>query len=186
MKVVCIFELSETNGKLFTAQFEGEEEDEAGRPQNAFSKLRAEWSDPNWFRAFFSKFKQDHFKFYGKSNLTRSMLEAIDFADDLFEDLMESAKSDDLQKIFKPLNNSEKYQTYDLQSLKAKGAERKSYLRIYAVRYGDEFVITGGTIKLTKYMEDRNHTQLEKHKLDTVVEFLSRNGVEGNIVYLDK
>jgi len=59
-------------------------------------------------------------------------------------------------------------------------------LRIYALRYGDGFVIKGGTIKLTEYMDDRNDTKREKHKLNTVVEFLSRNGIEGKIVYLDK
>jgi hypothetical protein len=69
MKVVCIFELSEKNGKIFAAQFEGEEKNEEGEPQNAFSKLRAEWADPGWFRSFFLKFKQDHFKFYGSRKL---------------------------------------------------------------------------------------------------------------------
>jgi len=186
MEVICIFELFDTNGKLFAAQFEGEEEDEAGHPQHAFSKLTAEWSDSSWFRAFFSKFKQDYFNFYGSSNINRLVLEAIDFADNLFEDLTKYSKSDELDKIFKPLNNSDKDQTYERQSLKAKGSEVKSYLRIYAVRYGDEFVITGGTVKLTHWMKDRDHTRLEKHKLDTVVKFLSRNGIEGKIVYLDK
>ena len=52
-KVVRIFELSGTNRKLFSAQFEGEELDDAGEIQNAFSKVRADWSNSNWFRSFF-------------------------------------------------------------------------------------------------------------------------------------
>jgi hypothetical protein len=51
-KVVRIFELSGTNRKLFSAQFEGEELDDSGGIQNAFSKVRADWSNPIWFNHF--------------------------------------------------------------------------------------------------------------------------------------
>ena len=79
------------------------------------------------------------------------------FTDDLFEELAEHAGTGDLESLFKPLDNSENVQVYELQKLKVKGRERKSYLRVYAVRFGDEFVITGGTLKLTKFMKDRPH-----------------------------
>lgn len=92
---------------------------------------------------------------------------------------MEHAISGDLNSLFHPLDNREADQIYELQKLKAKGAERKSYLRIYAVKYGDEFVITGGTIKLTEYMGDRPHTKVEINKLDAVVEFLRKMILKG-------
>ncbi|KPQ18997.1 MAG: hypothetical protein HLUCCX10_04240 [Algoriphagus marincola HL-49] len=186
MKVVCIFELAGTKGKLFAAQFEGEEKDEKGKVQNAFSKLRAEWKDPTWFRSFFTEFRQDYFNFYGSAKLNSIVKEALDFADDLFEELADHVISGDLESLFKPLENSEKDQIYELQKLKVKGEERKSYLRLYAVRFRDEFVITGGTVKLTRFMKDRPHTKLEIIRLEAAVEFLRQNDIEGKVVYIEK
>jgi hypothetical protein len=72
---------------------------------------------------------------------------------------------------------------YELQMHKAKGGEYKSWLRIYAIKYGDAFVITGGAIKLTNRMEDRPHTKHELYKLQLVKEYLNLGDVE--FVYLD-
>jgi hypothetical protein len=186
MKVMCIFELLGAKGKLYAVQFEGEELNKQGEVQHAFSKLRSEWSDPNWFRSFFKEFRQDYYHFYGSDNLNSLVKEALEFADDLFEDLASHAISGDLDSLFKPLENIEKGQAYEMQKLKAKGLERKSYLRIYAVRFRDEFVITGGAIKLTRSMKDRPHTKSELVRLEAVVQFLKQNKIEGKIVYLEK
>lgn len=185
-KVVRIFELSGTNRKLFSAQFEGEELADTGEIQHAFSKVRAEWRDPNWFRSFFTEFRQDYFNFYGSARLNSIVSEALEFADDLFDELAVHVVSGDLESLFKPLENSEDVSIYELQKLKVKGRERKSYLRLYAVRFRDEFVITGGTIKLTKFMRDRPHTKLALHRLEAVVQFLRQNDMEGKIVYLER
>jgi hypothetical protein len=185
-KVVRIFELSGTNRKLFSAQFEGEELDDTGEIQNAFSKVRADWSNSNWFRSFFTEFRQDYFGFYGSAELNRIVIEAIEFADDLFEELAEHVVKGDLESLFKPLENSENALIYELQKLKAKGRERKSYLRLYAVRFRDEFVITGGAIKLTKFMRDRPHTRLALNRLEAVAQFLRQNDMEGKIIYLER
>jgi hypothetical protein len=98
---------------------------------------------------------------------------------------MTATISGNLSHLFKPLDNFEFGDEYDFQKLKAKGEQRKSYLRIYAIRYGDEFVISGGAIKLTNYMDDRLHTKLEKYKLEAVVTFLKQKDLESKIVYLD-
>ena len=185
-KVVRIFELSGTNRKLFSAQFEGEELASTGEVQNAFSKVRAEWRDPNWFRSFFTEFRQDYFDFYGSARLNRIVIEALEFADDLFEELAEHVVLGDLESLFKPLENSENVQIYELQKLKVKGRERKSYLRRYAVRFRDEFVITGGAVKLTKFMKDRPHTRLALNRLEAVAQFLRQNDIKGKIIYLER
>jgi hypothetical protein len=184
-KVIRIFELSGTNRKLFSAQFEGEELDATGKTQNAFSKVRADWRNPNWFRSFFTEFRQDYVDFYGSDKLNRIVIEAIEFADDLFEKLAEHAVKGDLESLFKPLENSENTLIYELQKLKAKGRERKSYLRLYAVRFRDEYVITGGALKLTKFMKDRPHTRLALHRLEAVAQFLRQKDMEGKIIYLE-
>lgn len=184
-KVVRIFELSGTNRKLFSAQFEGEDLDETGKIQSAFSKVRADWSNPIWFRSFFTEFRKDYFDFYGSAKLNRIVIEALEFADDLFEELAVHVVLGDLESFFKPLENSENAQIYEFQKLKVKGRERKSYLRLYAVRFGDEFVITGGAIKLTKFMRDRPHTRLELNRLEAAAQFLRQNDIEGKIIYLE-
>lgn len=171
---------------MFSAQFEGEELADTGEIQHAFSKVRAEWRDPNWLRSFFTDFRKDYFNFYGPARLNRMVIEALEFADDLFEEIADHVVSGDLESLFKPLENSEDVSIYELQKLKVKGRERKSYLRLYAVRFRDEFVITGGTIKLTRFMRDRQHTKLALHRLEAVVQFLRQNDLEGKIVYLER
>lgn len=48
-----------------------------------------------------------------------------------------------------------------------------SWLRIYAIKLSQGvYVITGGAIKLTLKMEERNHTKVELAKLENVRRFL--------------
>jgi hypothetical protein len=47
-------------------------------------------------------------------------------------------------------------------------------LRLYAIRVAPNlFVITGGTIKLTHRMEEREHTHVELEKLEKVKRYLA-------------
>lgn len=82
LKVVRISELLGTNRKLFSAQFEGDEIDGTGEVQHAFSKVRADWKNSNWFKLFFIEFRQDYFDFYGSARLNGMVKEAIEFAND--------------------------------------------------------------------------------------------------------
>jgi hypothetical protein len=78
-----------------------------------------------------------------------------------------------LEEFFKPLDNQE-YQITILS--KQKG--RRNHLRIYALKIDDNcFVITGGAIKFTHFMEDRVHTDEERMKLNRCKQFLNENGV---------
>ena len=53
-----------------------------------------------------------------------------------------------------------------------------SWLRIYAIRLSEGvYVITGGAIKLTLKMEEREHTQLELVKMEKVRRFLLEKDV---------
>ena len=52
-------------------------------------------------------------------------------------------------------------------------------LRLYAIRLGiNEYVVTGGTIKLTKGLQERTHTAHELTKLNQVSSFLKRLGID--------
>jgi hypothetical protein len=48
-----------------------------------------------------------------------------------------------------------------------------SWLRIYAIRLADGvYIVTGGAIKLTATMQEREHTLKELYKIDQVRRFL--------------
>ncbi|UCS91946.1 hypothetical protein KZP23_14565 [Echinicola marina] len=178
MKVLRIFECA--NEKLYAAQYDTDERD-------ALVILQNQWSDPQYLREFFDEFDRDFRKFYGNVNVNKRILETIDEADELIGLLFDLCEEGgDLDEIFKPLDNQEKEtSSYSLQALKGKGSHRKSYLRIYALRYGSTYIITGGAIKLTATMQERPHTKTELYKLDLVKRFLKDKNAEGQFVYLD-
>jgi len=56
---------------------------------------------------------------------------------------------------------------------------------IYAVKFRDWYIITGGAIKLTDQMDSRPHLKTELHKLTLVKKFLQENEDADSFVYLD-
>ena len=64
---------------------------------------------------------------------------------------------------------------------KAKGARvsgHASWLRLYAIKLDDGiFLITGGAIKLTHLMQERQHTLIELRRMEMVRNYLIENGV---------
>ncbi|WP_143016786.1 hypothetical protein [Dyadobacter soli] len=76
--------------------------------------------------------------------------------------------NENLSMLFKPLGNII-IRPGELEKCKARGAGAKSWLRIYAVRLEvNEFVISGGSIKLTRTMNERPHLLKELKKLACV------------------
>lgn len=179
MKIVSIFE--RTKDCLFAVKYEGSDLD-------ALELLQEKWADPLDLREFFKQYKQDYENYYGKASLSQIVEKAIDDADALFETLFKLAEDESgkhLSEFFKPLHNKEARTAYELQQLKAYGTLNNSFLRIYAIRYGDSYVITGGAIKLTDQMKDRKHTKEELYKLDLVRGYLKEKGEDGEFVYLE-
>jgi hypothetical protein len=82
-----------------------------------------------------------------------------------------------IQTLFKPLNNSE-YRIVQLSKNKAYGNRNQSWLRIYAIKVDvNTFVVTGGAIKLTRTMNEREHTSLELIKLTRCRDYLREEGL---------
>ena len=97
---------------------------------------------------------------------------------------MDISPEADLDKIFRPLENS-RFADMLLGKEKARLKERNrhaSWLRIYAIKLEPGiYVITGGAIKLTRTMQEREHTLLELEKMEQVRRFL----LEQNIIDKD-
>ena len=96
-----------------------------------------------------------------------------------------------LDAIFRPLENS-RIADITLGKEKARLRQRmqhSSWLRIYAIKLANGvYIITGGAIKLTATMQEREHTQAELTKMEIVRNFLLNEGIiddDGFIEYLN-
>ena len=159
MKIVRIF-----GEKLFAFHYANEDENELGR-------LLDLWSDVGYLYQFLKENKQD-IGSLSIGKLTEQIISDAEYINDFLERLSNN-ENEKLEYFFKPLYNSE-YQ-FQLLSLQ-KG--RKNYLRIYALRIDENcFVVTGGAIKLTHMMEDREHTARELQKLKVAKQFLKDNDI---------
>ena len=178
MEIVPIFKLPNT--KLLAIKYDGQK-------RNAYEKLEEQWQSTDYLRKFFLKFKDDYFKEYGKRDLANLVKDSKRLSYELFERLKRVAQnSNSIAKSFKPLDNRESEGiTYEFQKLKTKGEERKSYLRIYAIKYRDSIIVTGGAIKLIKEMKKRPHTKSEINKLELVRKFLEKDSPDLISGYLD-
>lgn len=155
-----------------------------------FKRIFEAWSDVEYLESFFEEHKADLQKeFYNYINVEDAIFQTLDEANELEQKLIEIAENgktnnnENLQTIFKPLNNQDKnkYPIPDYQESKIYGSKRKSWLRIYAIRIEKNvFIITGGAIKLVPRINDRDHLKDELKKLEKVKEFLIEEGILDN------
>lgn len=115
-------------------------------------------------------------------------IERLDVAvNDTFEDaealqelVLEIPYTENLDEVFTPLGMTDN-RNQELTREKARNWDRNrhaSWLRIYAIRLEPNvYVITGGAIKLTRMMQEREHTALELKKLNQCRDFLKANGI---------
>lgn len=154
---------------------------------NELYRLLDEWGDVLALEEFFSRYLNDlsYFKVTSISEAIRDTLEDRDELERVFLD-----STTNLEELFKPLDNRVAVPR-DIEEMKTKPSKRRhpSWLRIYAIRLTDgKYIITGGAIKLTKEMRDREHTEKELVKIDKVRAFLKDNDIfddESFIEYLE-
>ncbi|MCD6090056.1 MAG: hypothetical protein J7J72_01020 [Bacteroidales bacterium] len=152
---------------------------------NEFSRLFEDWSDIEFLESFFEEHKQDlqsgFYKNISIEDAVEQTLIEADGLEQLIKKIAVKGKSDDyqnLQTLFKPLNNRDEYPIPDYQKTKVYGSARNSWLRMYAIRIeSNTFVITGGAIKLTRTMNERTHLLEELEKLKSVKQALIEEGI---------
>ena len=90
--------------------------------------------------------------------------------------------------LFHPLSLADN-RAHELTREKARNwdrAQHPSWLRIYAIRIEPNvYIVTGGAIKLTATMQEREHTQKELDKLNACRDFLKQNGVFDQDSFVD-
>ena len=138
------------------------------------------WNNINYLLDFFLSNMEDLKAFFKINRIREAIRDSLEDAEVLQKLILEFPYTENLDGLFHPLSLSDNRVT-ELSREKARNWEREnhtSWLRVYAIRVEkDVFIITGGAIKLTHYMKDREHTQLELEKLNKCRDFLKANGV---------
>ena len=137
------------------------------------------WNDVVWLRNFFVSNQADLNEYYHVS-IEDAIWDTIEDSEKIENMLMQLAEGDDLDTLFRPLDNNETTESL-LQKDKARLKKRSthsSWLRIYAIRLSTgAYIITGGAIKLTLKMEEREHTRQELDKIEKVRNFLINESI---------
>lgn len=102
--------------------------------------------------------------------------DANDFLSVLYdmEYMRESEIFEKLTNLFKPLSLSEYTENVRKKAYNPFG---KGWLRIYAIKIKDSFIVIGGAIKLTEKMYQGDQTQDILKKFDEVLDYLRQNHI---------
>ena len=101
---------------------------------------------------------------------------------------MDISPDADLSRLFRPLDNN---QTSDFMLQKEKARLKRtighsSWLRLYAIKLTPGvYIITGGAIKLTATMQEREHTRKELVKMDKVRRYLLEENIIDDDGFID-
>jgi hypothetical protein len=161
------------DGRLWSVRYEGEDD-------NALFKSFALWNDVEWLRNFFCENKEDLASFFKITNVNEAIYDTIEDSDTLACLILDLSPDADLERLFRPLDNRQTAALMlDKEKAKLKNNVRHpSWLRLYAIRLEEGvFIVTGGAIKLTATMSEREHTLRELEKMEKVRNFLLDEGI---------
>ena len=114
------------------------------------------------------------------TDVNQAIYDTIDDSERLQCLIMDISPEADLDKLFCPLDNS---RTSEMILGKEKARlhntpKHASWLRIYAIKLEPGiYVITGGAIKLTRTMQEREHTLVELARMEKVRRFMLDNNI---------
>lgn len=169
------------DGRLWAVRYDDEND-------NVLYKLFDMWSDVAWLRDFFKKNINDLSSFFKITDVNQAIYDTIEDNYDLQCLIMDISPDADLDKIFRPLDNN---RTAEVLLGKEKARLKKhtkhpSWLRIYALKLSAGiYIVTGGAIKLTATMQEREHTLSELHKMELVRQFLLNENIIDDAGFID-
>lgn len=169
------------DGRLWAVRYDGKED-------NALYELFHLWDDVMWLRTFFKNNWNDLISYFKISDINQAIRDTIEDSDRLQGIIMDISPDANLDEIFHPLEN---FRTSEMLLGKEKAKLKKershsSWLRIYAIKLSEGvYIITGGAIKLTLKMEEREHTRKELVKMEKVRSFLLNENIIDNDSFVD-
>ena len=163
-----------------------------GAKDNALYTLFEQWNDPEWLVNFFLANLSDLASYFMITDINQAIYDTIDDSHKIQCLILDISPDADLDLLFRPLENNRTSEML-LGKEKAKIKNRPqhaSWLRIYAIKLEPGcYIITGGAIKLTRTMQEREHTLAELNKMETVRNFLIDEGAidtDGFIDYMSE
>lgn len=169
------------DGRLWAVRYDGESD-------NALYTLFEQWSDVMWLRKFFRENWDDLTAYFKVTDINQAIEDTIEDSDQLQCLMLDLQPDSDLESLFHPLEN---FRTSEMVLGKEKAKLKRtvrhsSWLRIYAIKLSQGvYVITGGAIKLTLKMEERDHTKAELKKLEKVRRFLLNEDIIDDNSFID-
>lgn len=152
------------------------------------TSLFEQWNDANYLFKFFRDNIDDLKSYFKVERVSQAIQDTFEDSDALEELILTFPYTEELDTLFKPLDVTDT-KSMELTRQKARNWERErhdSWLRIYAIRLEPNvYVVTGWAIKLTRAMQDKEHTMIELNKLNKCKEFLKRNGVFDKDSFID-
>ena len=169
------------DGRLWAVRYDGEGD-------NAFYILFDKWDDVVWLRQFFRDNWDDLSAYFKVTDINQAIEDTIEDSDQLQCLMLDLQPDSNLESLFHSLENfriSEMMLGKEKAKLK-RTVRHSSWFRIYAIKLSQGvYVITGGAIKLTLKMEERNHTKAELAKLEKVRRFLLNEDIIDDDSFID-
>ena len=142
---------------------------------NVLDTILDQWNDVAWLRAFFKENIGDLASFFKITDVNQAIYDTIEDSERLQCLIMDISPDANLDEIFRPLENSRTSEIIlGKEKARLKNSLRHaSWLRIYAIKLDPGiYVITGGAIKLTRTMQEREHTLVELARMEKVRNYL--------------
>lgn len=171
------FDLITENGNLWAVRYDN-------CLDNVLDTILDQWNDVAWLRSFFKNNLNDLAAYFKITDVNQAIYDTIEDSERLQCLIMDISPDANLDEIFRPLENS---RTSEMLLGKEKARlhdtiGHASWLRIYAIKLEPGiYIITGGAIKLTRTMQEREHTLVELARMEKVRNYL----LENNIADLD-
>lgn len=159
-----------------------------GAEDNILVTIFEQWNDIQWLREFFKTNIDDLMSYFKITDVNEAIYDTLDDSDRLECLILDISPDADLDKLFRPLEN---YRINEcvLGKEKARIKNRPnhdSWLRIYAIKLEPgKYIVTGGAIKLTATMREREHTLRELFNMEKVRQFLIDNNVIDGDAFVD-
>lgn len=169
------------DNRLWAVHYEGDED-------NILNTVFDQWDDVLWLREFFKKNYADLQSYFQIIDVDVAVDITAEDSDVLQCKILDISPEANLDELFRPLNN---WQTTELTLNREKAnpktiTHHRSWLRIYALKLQDGcYIITGGAIKLTRTMQEREHTLMELLKQEQVRQFLLHNHIIDTDSFVD-
>ena len=162
---------------------------EPDKEYDELTSLFEKWNNADFLFDFFRDNVKDLRNNFHIEKISEAIQDTFEDADELEELILKFPYTENLDNsMFKPLDISDA-RCVELTRRKARNWNRgkhASWLRIYAIRLEvNVYVITGGAIKLTHLMRDKEHAAMELDKLNKCKAYLKANGVFDKDSFVD-